>query len=127
MVFSRRTILSRVNSLHLSSAFPLRKFRLPSLVGYFDPDSFHHHRIEKDNMLLVLYNMLLVLCKATVLFIRSLTTRIGQSFCKSLSLTIFLCKTFQKIGNMLLELYSKRVSAKNFTNFWRRAMNLNFN
>jgi len=120
MVFSRRTLLYWVNSLHLSSAFPLRKFRVPSLVGYYDPDSFHHHRIEKDNMLLVLY-------KANVLFIRSLITRTGQSFCKSLSYNFFYLNLFKKIGNILLELYSKRVNATNFTNFWRRAINLNFN
>jgi hypothetical protein len=64
MVFSRRTLLCWVNSLHLSSAFPLRKFRLPSLVGSYDPDNFHHHRIEKDNLFLVPY-------KASILFIWS--------------------------------------------------------
>lgn len=71
MVFSRRTLLYWVNSQHLSSAFPFGKFRAHSLVGYYDPDSFHHHSIEKDNTFLVLY-------KASILFIRSLTTRPRQ-------------------------------------------------
>jgi len=68
MVFLRMTLLCWVNSLHLSSAFPLRKFRAQSLVGSYDPDSFHHHRIEKDNTFLVIY-------KASIVFTRSLEAR----------------------------------------------------